>query len=46
VQEAERRYVALELHDETGQSLTGLMLGLASWKRRRMPKGACSVTGN
>jgi signal transduction histidine kinase len=29
VQEAERRYVARELHDEAGQSLTSLMFGLA-----------------
>ena len=28
VQEAERRYIAQELHDEIGQSLTGIKLAL------------------
>ena len=33
IQEAERRYVALELHDETGQALTSLMVGLRLLER-------------
>jgi PAS domain S-box-containing protein len=33
VQEAERRYVARELHDETGQVLTSLMVGLRLLER-------------
>jgi len=33
IQESERRYVARELHDETGQALTSLMVGLRLLER-------------
>jgi len=34
IQETERRYIALELHDEAGQSLTSLMVGLRLLERQ------------
>lgn len=34
IQEGERRYIASELHDEVGQALTGLTLGLQLVERR------------
>jgi len=34
VQESERRYIARELHDETGQALTSLKLGLSLLERQ------------
>jgi PAS domain S-box-containing protein len=34
IQEGERRYIASELHDEVGQALTGLTLGLQIVERR------------
>ena len=36
-QELERRRLARELHDETGQALTSILLGLVPWKRQRAP---------
>ncbi len=37
VQEAERRYVAFELHDEAGQALTSLKFGLAQLEQETDP---------
>ncbi len=37
IQEAERRYVAFELHDEAGQSLTSLKFGLAQLEQETDP---------
>lgn len=37
-QEAERRRIARELHDEVGQALTGLALSLANLERQAPPK--------
>ena len=36
-QEAERRRIARELHDEVGQALTGLALSLANLEREAPP---------
>ena len=37
-QELERRRLARELHDETGQALTSIMLGLRSLERQTDPE--------
>jgi signal transduction histidine kinase len=39
-QEAERRRLARELHDETGQALTSILLGLAAVERARTAEAA------
>jgi two-component system, NarL family, sensor histidine kinase DevS len=39
-QEQERRRLALELHDETGQALTSILLGLKSIRTAATPEGA------
>jgi signal transduction histidine kinase len=39
-QESERRRLALELHDETGQALTSILLGLKSIRSARSPDEA------
>ncbi len=38
-QEAERRHLARELHDETGQALTSILLGLAGAEQAGTPEG-------
>ena len=39
-QESERRRLALELHDETGQALTSILLGLKGIRSSRSPEDA------
>ena len=39
-QESERRRLALELHDETGQALTSILLGLKAIRASRNPQDA------
>ena len=39
-QESERRRLALELHDETGQALTSILLGLKGIRASRSPEDA------
>ena len=45
-QEAERRRLARELHDETGQALTSILLGLAAVERARTAEEARAATGD
>jgi PAS domain S-box-containing protein len=40
VQESERRYIASELHDEVGQALTSLMVGLQLIEKKAMDETA------
>jgi signal transduction histidine kinase len=40
IQETERRYIALELHDEIGQALTGLRIGLKRTEASRTLEAA------
>lgn len=44
-QEAERRRLARELHDETGQALTSMLLGLASVERAETAEEARGAAG-
>ena len=44
VREDERTRLAREVHDELGQTLTGLKMDL-SWLEKRLPKGLQSVAG-
>jgi len=44
-QEAERRRLARELHDETGQALTSMLLGLAAVERAETADGARVAAG-
>jgi signal transduction histidine kinase len=43
IQEAERRYIALELHDEIGQALTGLKIGLKRTESARTLESALTL---
>ncbi len=43
VQEDERRALARELHDETGQALTSLLVGLRSLESAASPKTAAAI---
>ena len=45
-QEAERRRLARELHDETGQALTSILLGLAAVERTRTVEEARAAVGD
>ena len=42
-QEQERKRIALELHDETGQALTSILLGLRSIRSARDPESAAQA---
>jgi signal transduction histidine kinase len=44
-QEAERRRLARELHDETGQALTSILLGLAAVERAETAEAARAAAG-
>jgi PAS domain S-box-containing protein len=44
VREEERRRIAIEIHDELGQALTGFKLQLA-WLESRLPDGSRSLRG-
>jgi len=44
-QEAERRRLARELHDETGQALTSMLLGLAAVERAESAEAARAAAG-
>lgn len=44
VREEERRRIAIEIHDELGQALTGFKLQLA-WLESRLPDGSKSLRG-
>lgn len=44
VREEERRRIAIEIHDELGQALTGFKLQLA-WLESRLPEGSRSLRG-
>jgi PAS domain S-box-containing protein len=44
VREEERRRIAIEIHDELGQALTGFKLQLA-WLETRLPEGSRSLRG-
>ncbi len=43
-QEAERGHLSRELHDQTGQALTAILLGLGALKRPTRPPAARSST--
>ena len=44
-QELERQRLARELHDETGQALTSILLGLKSFEDAGEPRGVAGATG-